>query len=144
MIAVRDVHGRSPIETIIEMFIIITVAPVIVCCIVQAVTIVAAIALPWVAITVMVIGVVACMAALFAASAFLPMLSLPRSLLATYQFDICTFRPWSELGTDWLEPIGLSERSWMRIMNPDFQPGAIVASPVKRKLVACVGPMSEM
>ena len=67
MISVRDVHGRSPSEAIIELFIIISVAPLIVCCIVQAVTLIAAIVLPWVAITVMVIGVVACVAALFAA-----------------------------------------------------------------------------
>ncbi len=56
------------------------------------------------------------MAALLAASALRPTLSLPSSLLATYQWDICTLRPWLVLSTAWLEPIGLSVRSWMRSM----------------------------
>ena len=56
------------------------------------------------------------MAALLAASAFLPTLSLPYSLLAMYQFDICTLRPRLVLSTVLARAHGLSVRSWMRIM----------------------------
>lgn len=63
MIPIRDAHGRSPIEAMIEMFIIITVAPVIVCCIVQAISMVVAIAIPWIAMIVIVIGAAACLVA---------------------------------------------------------------------------------
>ena len=67
MILVRDAHGRSLIEALIEMFIIMVLAPVIVCCIVQGITTVAAIALPWLTVTLIVIGVAACFAAVLAA-----------------------------------------------------------------------------
>ena len=67
MIPVRDTHGRSVIEVIVEMFIIMVLAPVIVCCLVQGITTIAAIALPWVAVTLIAIGVAACFAAVLAA-----------------------------------------------------------------------------
>ena len=61
---VRDTSGRSLIEALIELVIVLAVAPVVVCCIVQGVTNIAAIAFPWVAITLIVIGVGACVAAM--------------------------------------------------------------------------------
>jgi len=67
MIALREMRGRSAIETVIELFIIITVAPVIVCCLVQGITTIAAIAVPWLAVTLIVIGVATCFAAVLAA-----------------------------------------------------------------------------
>ena len=67
MIPVRYAHGRSLIEVIIEMFMIMVLAPVIVCCIVQGITTIAAIALPWLAVTLIAIGVAACFAAVLAA-----------------------------------------------------------------------------
>jgi len=62
----RDAHGRSLIEVLIEMVVILVLAPAIVCCIVQGITTIAAIALPWVAITLIVIGAGACFAAVLA------------------------------------------------------------------------------
>jgi len=67
MMALRDAHGRSLIEALIEMFIILVLAPAIVCCVVQGITTIAAIALPWLAVTLIVIGVAACFAAVLAA-----------------------------------------------------------------------------
>jgi hypothetical protein len=64
---IRDARGRSLIEVVVEMFIIVAVAPVIVCCIVQGITAVVAMVLPWVALTLIIIGVIACLAALLAA-----------------------------------------------------------------------------
>ena len=63
----RDTGGRSLIEVIIEMVVILALAPVIVCCVVQGITTIAAIALPWLAVTLIVIGVAACFAAVLAA-----------------------------------------------------------------------------
>ena len=62
----RDTRGRSLIEVIIEMVVILALAPVIVCCIVQGITTIAAIAFPWAAIALIVIGVAACFAAVLA------------------------------------------------------------------------------
>ena len=67
MTQVVNTRGRTAIEAIIEMVVIIAVAPAIVCCVVQAVTMIAAIALPWAALTVIVVGVTACLAAVFVA-----------------------------------------------------------------------------
>lgn len=61
---VRDTSGRSLIEVLIEMVVVLALAPVVVCCVVQGITTIAAIAFPWVAITLIVIGVGACFAAL--------------------------------------------------------------------------------
>jgi hypothetical protein len=66
MTPIRDTRGRSLVEVIIEMFIILVLAPVIVCCIVQGITTIAAMALPWVAIVLIAIGVAACFAAVLA------------------------------------------------------------------------------
>jgi hypothetical protein len=67
MISFRDTHGSSPIETFIEMVVILALAPVIVSCIVQGIITIVAIALPWLAVTLIVIGVAACFAAVLAA-----------------------------------------------------------------------------
>jgi hypothetical protein len=56
-------RGRSLVEVLIEMAIIVVLAPAIVCCIVQGITTIAAIALPWLAVTLIVIGLAACFAA---------------------------------------------------------------------------------
>jgi hypothetical protein len=66
MIPPCDVRGRSLVEVIAEMFIILVLAPAIVCCIVQGITTIAAIALPLVAIVLIAIGVAACFAAVLA------------------------------------------------------------------------------
>ena len=66
MSALRSGRGRSTLEVIVEMFVILTLAPVVVCCVLQGITSIAAIALPWVAITLIVIGVGACLAAVLA------------------------------------------------------------------------------
>jgi hypothetical protein len=58
--------GRSLIEVVIEMIVVLAVAPVVVCCLVQGITNVVVIAFPWVAITLIVIGVGACVAAVLA------------------------------------------------------------------------------
>jgi len=63
---VRGAHGRSLIEVLIEMVVVLALAPVVVCCIVQGITSIAAIAFPWAAITLIVIGVGACFAAFLA------------------------------------------------------------------------------
>lgn len=63
---VRDNSGRSLIEVLIEMVVILALAPVVVCCVVQGITSIAAIAFPWAAITLIVIGVGACCAAVLA------------------------------------------------------------------------------
>lgn len=67
MIALRDARGRSLIEALIEMVVILVLAPVIVCCVVQGITTITAIAVPWLAVTLIVIGVAACFAAVLAA-----------------------------------------------------------------------------
>lgn len=67
MIALRDARGRSIVEVLIEMFILLVLAPVIVCCIVQGITTIAAIVVPWLAVTLIVIGVAACFGAVLAA-----------------------------------------------------------------------------
>ncbi|MCZ7594184.1 MAG: hypothetical protein M5U16_04170 [Hyphomicrobium sp.] len=81
-------------------------------------------------------------AALFDASAFFPTATLPSCSLAKYQYDIWVLRPVPATAVDWSNDMGLLERSWMRIKYPAVHPGAIVALPMKRKFVACVGPMS--
>jgi len=60
-------RGRSLVEVLIEMVIIVVLAPAIVCCIVQGITTIAAIALPWLAVTLIVIGLAACFAAVLTA-----------------------------------------------------------------------------
>lgn len=67
MIALRDARGRSLVEVLIEMFILLVLAPVIVGCIVQGITTIVAIVVPWLAVTLIVIGVAACFAAVLAA-----------------------------------------------------------------------------
>jgi len=67
MLGLRNEHGRSTLEMIIEMFVIITVAPLIVCCIVQGITTLTAIVLPWLVVALSVIGVAAALAVAFSA-----------------------------------------------------------------------------
>jgi hypothetical protein len=45
----RTAHGRSLIETLVAAFLVLTLTPVVVCAIVQGITAIAAIAVPWLA-----------------------------------------------------------------------------------------------
>lgn len=62
----RNSRGASLIELLIQMVIILAVAPVIVCCLTQGLTTVAAVVIPWTALVLIVIGVGACLAAVLA------------------------------------------------------------------------------
>lgn len=67
MVRGLDARGRSAIEVLVEAFIILALAPALVCCVVQGITAIAAIAVPWLAVTLIMIGVAACFAAVLAA-----------------------------------------------------------------------------
>ena len=69
MKVIRGMQGASLIELMVQAFIIMTIAPVIVCCLLQAVTMITAIVVPWVVVGVLVIGIAVCVAAAVAAGA---------------------------------------------------------------------------
>ncbi len=56
-------RGRSVLETIVELLVVVAVAPAIICCLAQAVTTVLAIAIPWIGISIVAVGVAICLSA---------------------------------------------------------------------------------